>query len=116
MLWFVYVCVFQVCGRPSTKTCFICECHFCDFCTRKQHWKGKFGLHWPMVNKPIMKVALAKKELEKKRIEDAKRLLLEDPNFREEAELKEIRAFKRAAQEAYDRPDGKVRSNVWMIA
>ena len=28
----------------------------------------------------------------------------------EEAELKEIRAFKRAAQEAYDRPDGKVRS------
>jgi hypothetical protein len=45
-----------------------------------------------------MKIALAKKELEKKRIEDAKRLLLEDPNYREEGELKEIRGFKRAAQ------------------
>ena len=58
----------EVCGRPSTKVCYVCEMQFCDFCTRKQHWKGKFGLHWPVVNAPIMRDQLAKKELEKKRL------------------------------------------------
>jgi hypothetical protein len=58
----------EVCGRPSTKVCYVCEMRFCDFCTRKQHWKGKFGLHWPVVNAPVMREQLAKKELEKKRI------------------------------------------------
>lgn len=36
----------EMCSRPSTKDCFICGMKFCDFCTRKRHWKGKFGLHW----------------------------------------------------------------------
>merc|ERR1711933_79040 len=35
--------------------------------------------------------------MEKKRLEDAKRLGLEDPNFRRDNELKEIRNFKDAA-------------------
>lgn len=30
----------QVCGRPSTKECYVCTLRFCDFCTRKQHWKA----------------------------------------------------------------------------
>ena len=33
------VVVCEVCGRPSTKECYVCELRFCDFCTRKQHWK-----------------------------------------------------------------------------
>lgn len=31
----------QVCGRPSTKECYVCTLRFCDFCTRKQHWKAR---------------------------------------------------------------------------
>mmetsp|Transcript_9128 Transcript_9128/g.15666 ORF Transcript_9128/g.15666 Transcript_9128/m.15666 type:complete len:532 (+) Transcript_9128:380-1975(+) len=98
----------EVCGRPSTKVCYVCEIRFCDFCTRKQHWKGKFGLHWPVVNAPVMREQLAKKELEKKRIEDARRMLLEDPNHREEHELRDIRSFKDAAKVVYQKSDAMV--------
>jgi len=72
----------------------------CEFCTLKRHWKGKFGLHWPLVNKPgMMLEQLGRKEMEKKRLEDAKRLETADPNFRNDFELKEIRSFKDAAYE-----------------
>ena len=73
---------------------------FCDFCTRKQHWKGKYPLHWPLVNTPGKMIEeLGKRELEQKKIEDAKKFLLEDPNYRNETELDHIRDFKRAAYE-----------------
>jgi len=47
-----------------------------------------------------MRERLAKRELEKKRIDDAKRTALQDPNHRSDAELRDIRAFKDAAYEA----------------
>jgi len=88
----------EVCGRPSTKECWTCGLKFCDFCTRKQHWKGKWPLHWPMVNTPgKMMAELGKREMEKKRLEDAKVAMLEDPNYRTEADLDHIREFKKAA-------------------
>ena len=88
----------EVCGRPSTKECWTCGLKFCDFCTRKQHWKGRWPLHWPMVNTPGRMVEeLGRREMEKKRIEDAKLAMLEDPNFRTEEDLDRIREFKRAA-------------------
>jgi hypothetical protein len=35
------VCVCELCGRPSTKDCFVCTLRYCEFCTRKQHWKAR---------------------------------------------------------------------------
>ena len=90
----------EVCGRPSTRVC-MCSLYYCDFCERKQHWKGEFGLHWPCTQSDRLKVDLAKKELEEKKKEDAKRYELEDPNFRDPASLREIREFKEHAAEIY---------------
>ena len=85
----------EVCGRPSNKTCFACGIRFCDFCTRKMHWRGGVGLHYPVHNKPgHLRRSLAEKELEKKIEEDARARLTADPNYRHDAELAEIRAFK----------------------
>jgi curved DNA-binding protein CbpA/HSP20 family molecular chaperone IbpA len=94
------VVVCEVCSRPATTVCWTCKMHICEFCTLKRHWKDGFGLHWPLINKPgHMLEQLGRKEMEKKRIEDAKRLELEDPNFRNDHDLKEIRCFKDAAYE-----------------
>jgi len=90
----------EVCGRPSTRVC-MCSMYYCDFCERKQHWKGEFGLHWPVTQSDRLKVDLAKKELEEKKKEDARRYELEDPNFRDPASLREIREFKEHAAEIY---------------
>lgn len=105
MCQLVLVC--EVCGRPSNKECYVCTARFCDFCERKRHWKGRFGLHWPVVNVPCVRDEVAKKQLEAKRVEDAKRLALEDPNFRDEWQLKEIRAFKEAGAEQAARSNAK---------
>ena len=57
----------EVCGRPSTCECWTCGAKICSFCTLKRHWKGKFGLHWPMVDAPgSMVEQLGRKEMEKK--------------------------------------------------
>jgi len=83
----------QVCARPSTKICFVCDLRFCEACTRKPHWKarhrgaarqpnavaellltrvsslqGRFGLHYPVHNSPHMLEKLGMKQLEKKRL------------------------------------------------
>ena len=90
----------EVCGRPSNKTCFACGIKFCDFCTRKLHWRGGVGLHYPVTNKPgHLRRSLAEKELEKKIEEDARRRLTSDPNYRHDAELAEIRRFKERVAE-----------------
>ncbi|KAK9810351.1 hypothetical protein WJX72_009272 [[Myrmecia] bisecta] len=95
----------EVCRRPSTKQCWTCGMAICDFCTLKRHWKDNFPLHWPLINSDHMRTRLAKRELEKKKIEDAHRLALEDPNFRSESELQGIRSFKDAAYRMLDRKD-----------
>jgi hypothetical protein len=64
-----------------------------------------FALHWPLINADHMKYKLAQREFEKKKIEDSKKLLLEDPNFRNERELADISAFKKAATKMLTRPD-----------
>ena len=93
----------EVCGRPSNKTCFACGIKFCDFCTRKLHWRGGVGLHYPVTNKPgHLRGSLAEKELEKKIEEDARRRLTSDPNYRHDAELAEIRRFKERAAGDFD--------------
>ena len=90
----------EVCGRPSNKTCFACGIRFCDFCTRKMHWRGGVGLHYPVCNTPgHLRRALAEKELEKKIEEDARARLTADPNYRHDAELAEIRRFKERVAE-----------------
>ncbi|KAL4457675.1 hypothetical protein ABPG75_012540 [Micractinium tetrahymenae] len=95
----------EVCRRPATKECWTCGMRICEFCTLKRHWKGSFPLHWPLINSDHMRDKLGKRELERKRVEDSEKLQLEDPNFRSEAELKDIRAFKQAAMELRQRPD-----------
>ncbi|KAI3436650.1 hypothetical protein D9Q98_006066 [Chlorella vulgaris] len=97
----------EVCRRPATKECWTCGMQICEFCTLKRHWKDSFPLHWPLVNSEHMKDKLGQRELEKKKVEDANRLQLEDPNFRTEAELQEVRAFKEAAQALLKREDRK---------
>lgn len=89
----------EVCRRPATKQCWTCQMHICEFCTLKRHWKDGIALHWPLINSDHMRERLAKRELEKKRVDDAKRLALEDPNHRSERELHNIRSFKEAAYE-----------------
>ena len=97
----------EVCGRPSNKTCFACGLRFCDFCARKLHWKGAAGLHYPVADAPgSMRRKIAERELERKRVEDARRRQLADPNFRTDDELREIRAFKEAAADAHLRRRG----------
>ena len=97
----------EVCGRPSTRECFVCTALFCDFCERKMHWKGAVGLHWP-VQRVDGKMAkeLGEKELERKRIDDAERAMREDPNYRTDHELQATRTFKEVAAELYH-PDGR---------
>lgn len=95
----------EVCRRPATKQCWTCSMHICEFCTLKRHWTDGVPLHWPLINSDHMRERLAKRELEKKRIDDAKRLALEDPNHRSERELKDIRAFKDVAYEMLKRDD-----------
>lgn len=87
----------EVCRRPATKECWTCGMQICEFCTLKRHWRDGVPLHWPLINSDHMKERLAKRELEKKRIDDANRLALEDPNYRNDKELQDIRDFKQAA-------------------
>ena len=63
---------------PHTWTQFIT----CDLLLPPRCLQGTFPLHWPLVNSDHMRERLAKRELERKRVEDADRLQLEDPNFR----------------------------------
>lgn len=35
------VCVCGLCGRPATKQCYVCTIAFCEFCTRRAHWKAR---------------------------------------------------------------------------
>ena len=94
----------EVCNRPSTCECWTCGMRLCEFCTLKRHWKGRFGLHWPLVNRPgKLARELGRRELEQKRLEDAERLALEDPGHRTQGELDAARAYKDAAFEAVDR-------------
>lgn len=44
--------------------------------------QGSFPLHWPLINSDHMRDRLGKAEMDKKRIADAKRLALQDPNHR----------------------------------
>ena len=97
----------EVCGRPSTKECFVCTALFCDFCERKQHWKGEVGLHWPVVQVDgKMAKQLGQRQLEEKRKEDYERAQREDPNYRTDSELQALRSFKEIAAEMYH-PDGR---------
>lgn len=97
----------EVCRRPATKQCWTCGMDICEFCTLKRHWKDGVPLHWPLINSNHMAEKLAQRELEKKRIDDAKRLALEDPHYRSERELRDIRSFKQVAQELLKREDRK---------
>ncbi|CAG9461576.1 unnamed protein product [Pedinophyceae sp. YPF-701] len=100
------VVVCEVCHRPATAECFVCRMPICDFCTRTRHWRGAWGLHWPTVDRPgMMLERLGKQEYEKKRIDDARRLTLADPNHRSEHEKAETRRFLAAAAAAARRPD-----------
>ncbi|KAI7845861.1 hypothetical protein COHA_000595 [Chlorella ohadii] len=69
--------------------------------------QGSFPLHWPLVNSDHMRDRLGKAELDRKRIADAERLALQDPNHRNKAELQDIRAFKEAAAEVAALPDAQ---------
>ncbi|KAK9853604.1 hypothetical protein WJX84_007036 [Apatococcus fuscideae] len=95
----------EVCRRPSNRECWTCGMKICEFCTLKRHWKDGFPLHWPLINSDHMRTRLAKREFEKKRLEDAQRLALQNPNHRTESELQDIRGFKAAAYEMLDRKD-----------
>jgi hypothetical protein len=67
------VALCEVCGRPSTKLCYACTARYCDFCSRKLHWKGSVGLHYPVTDSPgSLSKKIAEKQLEDKRVEDAK--------------------------------------------
>ena len=101
------VVVCEVCRRPSNRRCAICGMAMCDFCGLKRHWKGEFGLHWPIFNKDGTKQR-ARAELERKKEEDARRRLLEDPNHRDEREKEDARSFMRERRHAASKAGGAV--------
>lgn len=90
----------EVCRRPATKRCWTCGADICEFCTLKRHWRDGFGLHWPLINSDHLRERLARRELERKRLDDERAARLELPNFRSERELRDARAFKAAARAA----------------
>ena len=101
------VLVCEVCRRPSNRECAICGMKMCDFCGRKQHWKGKWGLHWPMVQVDMYK-RQAKQELDDKKEADARRRMLEDPNHRDERQKEDERHLLRERRHAAQEKDGAV--------
>lgn len=104
----------EVCRRPATKECWTCKMQICEFCTLKRHWKDGYPLHWPLINSDHMREKLAMKELEHKKKEDARLTDQANPNFRSEAELKDIRAFKEAAFDILEQhPETAKRSRVY---
>jgi hypothetical protein len=94
----------EVCRRPATKRCWTCAMDICEFCTLKRHWRDGSPLHWPLVDAAHMSERLARRELERKRVEDAARGALEDPHHRSDAELRDVRAFRDAAAAALADP------------
>eukprot|EP00879_Flechtneria_rotunda_P012256 GHRR01012801.1.p1 GENE.GHRR01012801.1~~GHRR01012801.1.p1 ORF type:complete len:589 (+),score=229.63 GHRR01012801.1:1517-3283(+) len=69
----------------------------CEFCTRRQHLKGSFPLHWPLVNSPGRMVEqLGKQELELKRKEDGQAYKASLPGYRPQSELLLLRQFQDA--------------------
>ena len=48
------------------------HCSQCQ-CANRGAMQDDFPLHWPLINSDHMRTRLAKRELEKKRIEDSKR-------------------------------------------
>ena len=49
---------------------------------RLSNMQGSFPLHWPLINSDHLRDRLGKAQLDKKRIADADRLALQDPNHR----------------------------------
>jgi len=64
----------EVCGRPSTRECYACNCPFCSFCSRKMHSRPGVPLHWPMERSTSMRSRLGRSELERKRMHDTRAL------------------------------------------
>ncbi|GMH39071.1 hypothetical protein BSKO_06969 [Bryopsis sp. KO-2023] len=95
----------EVCRRPATKECWVCKMQICEFCVLKRHWKGHHTLHWPLINSQHMRTTLAQRELEQKRVEDARVADMSVPNYRSQLELQTIRSFKAAAQRQWTRDD-----------
>ncbi|KXZ42769.1 hypothetical protein GPECTOR_119g400 [Gonium pectorale] len=96
----------ELCGRPATRDCSVCSMPFCSFCARRQHWRGKHPMHWPVVSTPgAMLERLGRQEMEAKRLEDDRRLRAADPFHCTDEQLRELRAFNEAAALASARPD-----------
>ncbi|KAF6254987.1 hypothetical protein COO60DRAFT_1641921 [Scenedesmus sp. NREL 46B-D3] len=94
----VQLCVTcEVCRRPATKECWTCRMPICDFCTRRQHWKGDVPLHWPLVDSPgRLLQQLGQQELEAKRKEDGAAYLASLPGYRPQHDVKVLRQFQDA--------------------
>ncbi|GAX76440.1 hypothetical protein CEUSTIGMA_g3885.t1 [Chlamydomonas eustigma] len=91
----------EVCRRPATITCWVCTAAICTYCIRRQHFKGVWPLHWPVVNSSHMEEKLARREMERKRKEDEFRFELEDPDYMPPSHVREARLFKEAAMFAF---------------
>lgn len=87
----------EVCRRPATKECWTCNMPICEFCTLKRHWRGAHPLHWPLVASDHMRERLARRELERKKLEDASRATLQAPHHRSDKELQLLRQFRQDA-------------------
>ncbi|WIA19449.1 hypothetical protein OEZ85_004064 [Tetradesmus obliquus] len=82
----------EVCRRPATKECWTCRMAICDFCTRRQHWKGDVPLHWPLVDSPgRLLQQLGQQELEAKRKQDGAAYLASLPGYRPQQDVMLLR-------------------------
>jgi DnaJ domain/B-box zinc finger len=73
----------ESCRRPATARCWTCGADICELCTRRQHWKGRVPLHWPLVHAPGRMVeVLGRRELEAKRLQDAAMHQSSQPGYR----------------------------------
>ncbi|KAI8472213.1 MAG: hypothetical protein J3K34DRAFT_519969 [Monoraphidium minutum] len=101
------VVVCELCGRPATQECWTCGMAICSLCGRRRHFKGGAPLHWPLVDAPgRMLELLGRQELERKRLEDGRALLLALPGHRSDAESRVLREFEALWAAAHARAAG----------
>lgn len=73
----------------------------CELCTRTQHHRGPHPMHWPLIHAPgHLKEHLARAEMQRKKLWDARAREAADPWHRSEKERQVLREFRVDAQAA----------------
>ena len=104
------------CGRPATVECYICATPLCAFCTRARHAAPGVKPHWPLIDSPHMEDALARRQLEAKRLADAAAADAAVPGARDGPSLAAVRALRDAWTGGDDAARAAAAETLWAWA